>query len=166
MKDKINKLELIIIRGLPGSGKTTYAKSNFPNHIILEPDHLFMDLNGNYLYEAQIWDEAVSFIEKLADFSLSRKKNVVVCDVFPTLNSMNNLQKIAEFHKASVVIKTTDESFNSVHDVPLCIIEKMKILWEDTPEEVVTYCPENKTYDFWFRDNVVTQLPLIYKLKT
>ena len=43
-------IELVLIRGLPGSGKTTLAKE-FTGYDHHEADHFFEDENRNYRYD-------------------------------------------------------------------------------------------------------------------
>ena len=49
---------LILIRGLPGSGKSTMARVKYPNHIHLEADMYFEDDKGNYNFDPKKLKEA------------------------------------------------------------------------------------------------------------
>lgn len=42
--------ELVIVRGAPGSGKSTFAKNQFPNHKVFATDDFFM-VDGVYKYD-------------------------------------------------------------------------------------------------------------------
>ena len=39
-----------IMRGLPGSGKSTYVRDNFPDAVVASADDFFMDENGEYVF--------------------------------------------------------------------------------------------------------------------
>lgn len=43
--------KVVIMRGLPGSGKSHYAKKNFPGAITLSSDHYFINSDGEYVYD-------------------------------------------------------------------------------------------------------------------
>jgi len=47
----------VIMRGLPGSGKSTYAKKNYPDATVCSADNLFVN-NGVYKYDASRINEA------------------------------------------------------------------------------------------------------------
>jgi adenylate kinase family enzyme len=49
----MSKSRLIIIRGLPGSGKSTFAKSYFNGYIHLEADMYFVQPDGSYDWVAE-----------------------------------------------------------------------------------------------------------------
>lgn len=51
-------MKIIIMRGLPGCGKTTYIKNNFPNAIVCSADHYFIDEEGNYKFDGSKIGEA------------------------------------------------------------------------------------------------------------
>ena len=128
--------ELIIVRGLPGSGKSTYAKDHFPNHLIYEPDHLFCDITGKYRFDAQLWNDAHEWVLKLVDFALARKEKVVVCDVFPTIKSLEEYQLLADTYDIELTVFNMTKSHGSIHHVPITIIKEMCKKWEHIPNEI------------------------------
>ena len=42
--------EVIIMRGLPGSGKSTYVKENFDDAVVCSADTFFLDREDNYVF--------------------------------------------------------------------------------------------------------------------
>lgn len=122
---------LVIIRGLPGSGKSTCAKQLYSGYLHYEPDYYMCDTNGLYRFDAQLWDLAVDLTYKMVDFALSRDENVVVSDVFPTMESVNPYIELAKYHNKTYDIINTTGNYNNIHKVPLSIINKMKQSWED-----------------------------------
>ncbi len=123
-------MEMIVIRGLPGSGKSTRAVSEFPDHLHYEPDHLFCDTQGRYRFDAQLWNRACQWVEILTDFALARQESVVVSDVFATLAEIEPYRRLAEIHGAEFRIITCEERFGSVHRVPVTIINEMREKFE------------------------------------
>ncbi len=45
-----NPRTLIIMRGLPGSGKSTYVKENFPDAVVCSADSFFLNEDGEYIF--------------------------------------------------------------------------------------------------------------------
>lgn len=127
-------IDLIIIRGLPGSGKSTAARQ-FENHLHYEPDHLFCDTQGRYKFDLQLWDQAQRFVFQLADFALARREQVVVTDVFPRLDQIAPYADLAKQHGASFGVITCTEQFGNVHNVPITVVEQMRSQFEPLPED-------------------------------
>lgn len=126
--------ELVIIRGLPGSGKSTKAKRDFPDHLHYEPDHLFSDTQGRYRFDMQLFTEAKDFVCYLADFALARGENVVVTDVLPKLDELRPFYQIADAHNATIKVIDCEGDFNNCHRVPVMVLQKM---WDEfEPYEV------------------------------
>jgi len=124
-------MELVIIRGLPGSGKSTLARTEYPDHYHYEPDHLFCDTQGRYLYDKQIWDDALKWVWKMVDFALAKGKDVVVSDVFATEEEVKPYRVLAAYHKANLMIVTCTNTFENEHHVPLTILHRMEEAFED-----------------------------------
>ena len=139
------RFELVIVRGLPGSGKSSYARSKFPDHFLhYEPDHLFFDTHGRYRYDQQLWNEACDWVYKLTDFALARKESVIVSDVFPTYTEILPYEKLARAHGVRFSIYTMpkkiyndDGSLRNIHNVPLTILKRMEEVFEYNIGETV-----------------------------
>lgn len=125
------KQELVLVRGLPGSGKSTYCRDKLPKHLCYEPDHLFCDTNGRYRYDLQLWEEAQSFVYKLADYALARKESVVVCDVFLYVSEINEYKELAEHYGVGFYVTECKGEYNNIHRVPKTRIAWMKENWEE-----------------------------------
>ncbi len=65
-------MKVIILRGISGSGKTTWIAKNTPEAFVVSADHFFLDENNEYRYDATKLQEAHescyrAFIEALTD---------------------------------------------------------------------------------------------------
>lgn len=122
--------ELVIIRGIPGSGKSHMAKTEFPDHLHYEPDHLFCDSHGRYRYEHQLWGEACRWVQFMTDCALARGEDVVVSDVFPCLSDLDPYYEIATAHGAEVKVIVAEGTYGNTHNVPLFVLNRMKEAFE------------------------------------
>jgi len=121
--------ELVLIGGLPGSGKSTNAKDYHDHYLHYETDHLFKDCGGRYRFDYQLWKKAREFVYDMADFALSRGENVVVCDLFNQREQVQVYEILAEYHHANLTMIKCEHNFKSVHRVPLTVLDK--IMGED-----------------------------------
>jgi predicted kinase len=127
--------ELVIVRGLPGSGKSHYVKDNYKtkNYLYYEPDYLITDVFGNYRFNAQIWDSVNVLLFKLVDFALARKENVVIADVFTNESSLLPYIILTQRHQSKLNIVTiihdcldSDGSLSNTHNLALSVFEDMR----------------------------------------
>jgi predicted kinase len=125
------KKSLYIIRGIPGSGKSTFAKSLVVNkdYCHKEADMFFIDENGNYnfnpadLKEAHQWcKEEIEFLMRIGHSS------VVVSNTFTQEWEMEDYYKLATEYDYSVfsVIVENRHNGTNVHGVPQDKLEIMK----------------------------------------
>lgn len=129
------EVELVIIRGLPGSGKSTLAKTAFADHLHYEPDHLFSDTNGRYLFDAQLFDKAKDFVLSMTDYALSRGESVVVSDVFPKIDELKPYVDLANYHDVSIRVIYTSADYGNVHRVPKYVLDEMLQAYEANEPE-------------------------------
>lgn len=126
----MSNTELVIIRGLPGSGKSTRAKTEFKNHLHYEPDHLFCDTQGRYRFDSQVWEQACKWVWIMTDFALARGESVVVSDVFAVRSEIVPYRDLAAQHGAVFRIITCSEQFGGVHRVPVTVQRAMRERFE------------------------------------
>ena len=125
---------LYIVRGLPGSGKSTYAKSLNCFHI--ENDMMKIK-NGVYDSKSKP-SKAKSDVEILVDTVLRMDCDVVVSNVFHTLKSIQPFLYIAKLVGAQVKIIKVTGSFGNIHSVPVVAMRTFAKYWENIDgEEVV-----------------------------
>lgn len=81
-------LQVVLIRGLPGCGKSTYAKATYPTYTYCDADEYFTDEDGLYKFnECALRDAHLFCLEKVED-SLQNRINVVVANTFSTFNEI------------------------------------------------------------------------------
>ena len=131
---------LIIIRGIPGSSKSTYArKLLFEKYVDdhFEADMYFMK-NNQYIFDVSKLHEAHKWCFDNVRQSLKQGKNVVVSNTFTTLKELKpylDLNNDIPDLKISVIRMVS--YYGSIHSVPNETIEKMKNRFQDYPCEAL-----------------------------
>lgn len=128
-------MKLILVRGLPGSGKTTYVKNTYPNFVHLEADHYRTDCNGNYFFDSDLNYKCHSLCYAYAEMALSEGRDVVVANTFVTLREMKPYIQLAEDLRADLKVVVCRGNFGNVHDVPEETISRMAKRWQEYPGE-------------------------------
>ena len=123
---QVNKL--VLIRGVPGSGKTTKAKS-MTGYLHLEAD-MFLEVEGQYVYDQSKVKAAHDWCVTSAKEALLQGKNVVVSNTFVKVWEM---QRYVDHGYPFEVIEMTG-SWPNIHGVPQDKIELMKSKIEKVPE--------------------------------
>ena len=118
------KNEIVLIRGLPGSGKSTKAKTMI-NHVHLEAD-MFFEKNGVYLYDASKIKEAHDWCVNSAMENLSNGKNVVVSNTFVKVWEMKRYFDLGYPYRVIEMIG----KWPNVHGVPEDKIKLMAANWQ------------------------------------
>lgn len=121
---------LFLIRGLPGSGKTTLAKSmKCTAHI--EADQWF-ESNPKIFWTKTAAEAAHKWCrDSVRHFLECPQATVVVANTFIRKSHVREYQELARAlgHKTCVI--TCRGTWKSVHNVPQETLERMKQNWED-----------------------------------
>ncbi|NIY87408.1 ATP-binding protein [Vibrio campbellii] len=125
--------KLILIRGLPGSGKTTLAKklSQQLKAKHFEADMYFENESGEYVFDGTKLTDAHEWCFQQTRKWLSKGNTVIVSNTFVRHWEMKRYLQYCEKKDIEVEIKVCREEFQSIHDVPLATIENMRRQWQE-----------------------------------
>lgn len=131
-------LGLILIRGLSGSGKTTYAKklmAEDPNLSHYEADMYFHDNEGKYVFNPKLLPKAHAWCKNQTEKDLRNGKSVIVSNTFTQRWEIAPYIELGKQYGATVIIKKATGTYKNVHGVPDDAVAKMKTRWEDVEGE-------------------------------
>ena len=117
--------EIVLIRGVPGSGKTTTAKREFPKHVHFEADMFFMK-DGNYCYDAKFIKEAHKWCQQQVREAVEQGKNIAVSNTFIKVWEMN------PYFGMNVPVRVVEATgnYDNIHNVSKETVQKMKERFE------------------------------------
>jgi predicted kinase len=118
---------LILVRGLPGAGKSTFAKSLRGQHF--EADQFFIGDDGVYRWDGMQIGEAHVWCQTSTELAMElRYPLIVVSNTFTTEKELKPYLNMARKHnyQTTVLIVENRNSTESVHNVPPEVIEKMR----------------------------------------
>lgn len=125
--------KLILLRGLPGAGKSTLAKSFVDmgaRH--WEEDMFFTDINGDYIFDASRLHDAHNWCRDQVENSMSFEKDVVVSNTFTQKWEMDLYYKLAKqygYQVFSLIVENRHDGVNT-HNVPTKTLQKMQERFE------------------------------------
>lgn len=118
--------KLILIRGLPGSAKSTLAKMLANEKCIhLEADMYFMK-DGEYRWDGAKLGAAHQWCQSRTDDEIGNGNSVVVANTFTTQKELNPYLEIAKSYGIIPMIILMQNYFGNVHNVPQEVIDRMK----------------------------------------
>ena len=125
---------LLIIRGLPGAGKTTIAKALveaglFPTYV--EADHYMLDEEGNYDFCPENLEYCHRKCQNHVEEYLRSGRSIIVSNTSLTHKEVETYRKIAALHHANVQIMELKSPFKSIHNVPSASLVAMAGKWEN-----------------------------------
>lgn len=146
------KKSMVLIRGLPGSGKSTLGRKilNSPNKISTAPSSQveadqFFEVRGGYLWNASLRDLAHQWCLAEAFRRLLWHDRIVVANTF--VKRWQMMLYIEQARKFRIRVHLLEPDGNklspialsqrNVHSVPVEAIERMKTEWEDMTQEEV-----------------------------
>ena len=125
---------LILLRGLPGAGKSTLAKELFSTNTYrhFEADMYFVNEDGVYNFDAAKIRDAHEWCRNNVENIMSFGKPVVVSNTFTQEWEMEAYYKLAQkygYRVTSIVVENRHGGVN-VHGVPADKLEQMKNRFE------------------------------------
>ncbi len=128
-------MELVLIRGLPGSGKSTMAHA-MTEHEHYEADMFFTGSDGKYNYDRKKIKEAHEWCQREASKALANGRRVVVSNTFTRLFEMKPYFDMCRTLGAELRIIEATGNWSNVHGVAVEDVEKMRKRWEKIPETI------------------------------
>lgn len=121
--------KLYIVRGLPGSGKSTFAKKLLQQGKVqqhLEVDEFMTDKNGDYKFDPTILQKCHQQCQMWVKHYLDLGQSVVVANTFTRKWEIFPYIRMCSDYE---VIEMSDE-YENTHGVPDHVIKQMKSRWE------------------------------------
>jgi predicted kinase len=126
---------LFLVRGLPGSGKTSFATHIWNDYAVCEADKFFYDKEGNYNFDPSKLKEAHDWCKNQVEIRMSDHQvntqyypEIAVSNTFTQEWEMEDYFKLAEkygYKVVSLIIENRHGSQN-VHGVPEDKLQIMK----------------------------------------
>lgn len=131
-------MHLYIVRGLPGSGKSTFVRNYLDNWDLkhVEADQFFEAEPGKYLFNPKLLPAAHEWCYSTVVFHLMRGWDVAVSNTFTQRWEMEKYFKLRDlFPDLTISVIEMTTQYESVHGVPKETMEKMKARWQSLPDE-------------------------------
>lgn len=122
--------KLVLIRGLPGSGKSTLGRS-MAGFVHVEADMYFDWCDGVYRFDPSKVKDAHAWCQNAARAALLTRRNVVVSNTFTRKWEMEPYLNMAKELGVEVEIIVAKGEYPNIHGVPEETIARMRERWED-----------------------------------
>lgn len=152
-------MEVIIMRGVPGSGKSTWiARKYFPTKPIeCSADHYFIGKNGEYKFNpALIGNAHLACMDKFLQAIHNQPKVIIVDNTNTQLWEFSGYLQVANArgYKVTIVEVMCDlevAAARNIHGVPAQTVKAMAARWEEVPS--FWACKVKKVGETTFRTN-------------
>jgi len=130
-------MKLTIVRGLPGSGKSTYAKKLGCLHLEADMFHYY---DGEYQFSLVNHSRSHEICQKMVDTAMSANvMHIVVSNTFTLLHDLQPYFDMAKSNGYDIEIIRMESNYGSIHNVPSDIIDIMKNRFEPLEGELIIY---------------------------
>jgi len=121
-----------IVRGLPGSGKTTLAKKLVHLKYHFEADKYFINDKGEYKFEPKNIEKAHEWCLECARIVMEKNRsNIAISNTFIKYWEYKKYIQIAKENNYKVQVISCHGEWENIHGVPHGRIKRMKERWED-----------------------------------
>jgi predicted kinase len=128
-------MKLTIIRGLPGSGKSTYARKLGCFH--LESD-MFLYANGEYKFSQDRQKHSHMTCKNMVDAAMNEGvSEIAVSNTFTRQWEIDPYIELAKEYGYSVEIVRMTGNYGSIHGVPEAVIQAMQDRFENVKGETL-----------------------------
>jgi len=121
---------LLLIRGLPGSGKSTFAMS-IPDYWVMEADMFMVDDRLKYSFDPSRLPECHEKCFQGTRFHLEKGNSVAVANTFIKKWELQPYINLADELGVKLTIITMNGQYKNIHGVPDEVVQRMKDRWED-----------------------------------
>lgn len=124
---------LYIIRGVPGTGKSTLAKKMMGWHSNMchkEADMYFERASGEYLFDRTKLGEAHNWCQTTTKNLLNLGVKIIVSNTFTTYREMAPYVEYAKLNGIGLTLITMTKEYGSIHGVPEETMIKMRERFE------------------------------------
>lgn len=123
---------LYIVRGLPGSGKSTFAKTF--NCLHVEADNFHM-VDGEYNWKPENVSKAHKWCTDMVINAMSVGMDVAVSNTFTQKWELDKYLELAKINRYEIKIFRCTRDYGNVHSVPEEALKKMAERFEDIEGE-------------------------------
>lgn len=151
---------LILVRGLPGSGKTTFAHAlNSQKYegraAVVAADDYMLDHEGNYRFNAEMLSQVHGLCQAAAASALSDGMDVIVHNTFttakefkPYLKMVKSSQKLQVYDLFDAGLTDEQLAARNLHNVPVSAVAKMRNRYAHAPVPE-TPVHVDREYAYW-----------------
>lgn len=129
----MGKIKLVILRGLPGSGKSFEATRMIKEGEVIrhyEADMFFVDEDGEYMFDPAQIKDAHAWCQRSVEQALLAGESVVVSNTFVRRWEMEFYLQLTSRLNVECVIRTCTGDWGNVHGVPESVVDRMRENWE------------------------------------
>lgn len=123
---------LILVRGIPGSGKTTFSRymSKGFDSLHIEADRFFVDDQGNYNFDASLLNQAHKWCQDSVFRAMNEDETseIIVSNTFTTEKELKPYLDMAgrfNYKVISLIVENRHGS-NNIYNVPSSVIQAMR----------------------------------------
>lgn len=129
--------KLTLIRGLPGSGKSTIALSLLKQSwkldnekcVVLEAD-MYLTIGGKYVFDPKKRTEGHTWLKNTTEVFLNNGYHVIVTGTLTRKWEIMPYKRMADALECEFNVVTCTGNYQNIHDVPEDVIQQMRDRWE------------------------------------